>query len=204
MTTNIQFPQGPIADTTGYVTLEWLEWFQNPQFISFTLPAVLDVTSGGTGLAAYTTGDFLYASSHTTIAGLHDVAVGNVLLSGGVGVAPAYGKVDLTAHITGTLPVANGGTGATTSTGSGSVVLSSGPVLTTPTLGAATGTTLSLSSFIRPGTAAGAAQTASGLFAGTGAPSNTDGQNGDFYFRSDGGALTTIYQRRAGAWVGIV
>ena len=58
--------------------------------------------------------------------------------------------------------------------------------------------------YVRPGTPAGAVQTASGLTAGTGAPSNTDGQNGDFYFRSDGGASTSIYMKRAGAWVGIV
>jgi hypothetical protein len=43
------------------------------------------------------------------------------------------------------LPVANGGTGVTTSTGSGSVVLSTSPTLVTPTLGIATGTSLSLS-----------------------------------------------------------
>ena len=41
---------------------------------------------------------------------------------------------------TGTLPVARGGTGTTTSTGSGSVVLSASPVLTTPNIGVATGT----------------------------------------------------------------
>ena len=41
---------------------------------------------------------------------------------------------------TGTLPVARGGTGTTTSTGSGSVVLSTSPVLTTPNIGVATGT----------------------------------------------------------------
>jgi len=58
--------------------------------------------------------------------------------------------------------------------------------------------------YVRPGTPAGAVQTASGLTAGTGAPSNADGQNGDFYFRSDGGASTSIYMKRAGAWVGIV
>lgn len=58
--------------------------------------------------------------------------------------------------------------------------------------------------YVRPGTPAGAVQTASGLTAGTSAPSNADGQNGDFYFRSDGGASTSIYMKRAGAWVGIV
>lgn len=39
---------------------------------------------------------------------------------------------------------------------------------------------------------------------GTGAPSSSAGNNGDFYFRADGGSLTTIYQKRAGAWVGVV
>jgi len=57
---------------------------------------------------------------------------------------------------------------------------------------------------IYPTTDAGVAQTACGIFAGTGAPNNANGNNGDIYFRSDGGALTTIYQRRAGAWVGII
>ena len=37
--------------------------------------------------------------------------------------------------VTGTLPVANGGTGGGTSTGSGAVVLATSPVLTTPALG---------------------------------------------------------------------
>jgi hypothetical protein len=40
-----------------------------------------------------------------------------------------------TADITGTLPVLNGGTGVTTSTGTGNVVLSNSPTLVTPALG---------------------------------------------------------------------
>jgi hypothetical protein len=40
-----------------------------------------------------------------------------------------------TSDITGTLPVANGGTGVTTSTGTGNVVLSNSPTLVTPALG---------------------------------------------------------------------
>lgn len=55
-----------------------------------------------------------------------------------------------------------------------------------------------------PATDAGAAQTAAGLYGGTGAPNNANGANGDFYFRSDGGALTTIYHKRAGVWVGVI
>ena len=75
--------------------------------VTGTLPA----TNGGTGLASYTTGDLLYASSSTALARLADVATGNVLLSGGVGVAPSWGQVSLTTAVTGTLPVTNGGTG---------------------------------------------------------------------------------------------
>lgn len=50
--------------------------------------------------------------------------------------------VSLTAGVNGTLPVANGGTGVTTSTGSGSVVLSTSPTLVTPVLGTPTSVTL--------------------------------------------------------------
>jgi hypothetical protein len=53
------------------------------------------------------------------------------------------GTVNLATQVTGTLPVANGGTGVTTSTGSGSVVLSTSPTLTTPVLGTPTSGTLS-------------------------------------------------------------
>ena len=50
----------------------------------------IGVAYGGTGLASYAVGDILYASGATTIAKLADVATGSVLVSGGVGVAPAY------------------------------------------------------------------------------------------------------------------
>jgi hypothetical protein len=43
--------------------------------------------------------------------------------------------VNLASNVTGTLPVSNGGTGVTSSTGSGSVVLSTSPALTSPALG---------------------------------------------------------------------
>jgi hypothetical protein len=71
---------------------------------------------GGTGLSSYTTGDLLYASAATTLSKLAGVATGNALLSGGVATAPVWGKVGLTTHVSGTLAVANGGTGATTFT----------------------------------------------------------------------------------------
>jgi hypothetical protein len=72
---------------------------------------------GGTGQSSYTVGDLLYASGTTALSKLADVASGNALLSGGVGTAPAWGKIGLTTHISGTLAVGNGGTGAATLTG---------------------------------------------------------------------------------------
>jgi hypothetical protein len=90
---------------------------------------------GGTGQTSYTVGDILYADTSTSIAKLADVAVGDALISGGVGAAPSWGKIGLATHVSGTLPVANGGTGVTSSTGTGSVVLSDSPTLVTPALG---------------------------------------------------------------------
>lgn len=72
---------------------------------------LLPVSLGGTGLGVFVRGDILFASTTTTIDGLHDVAPGNVLLSGGVNAAPSYGKVGLATHVSGILPRANGGTG---------------------------------------------------------------------------------------------
>lgn len=88
----------PIAATTGDVTLS----------------GTLNANHGGTGLTSYSVGDLLVASGDSTLTQLSDVAVGNVLLSGGVGVVPNYGKVNLTVHVTGTLPATNGGTGQNT------------------------------------------------------------------------------------------
>jgi len=72
---------------------------------------------GGTGQTTYAVGDILYASTTSALSKLADVATGNALISGGVGTAPSWGKVGLTTHVSGTLPVASGGTGATTLTG---------------------------------------------------------------------------------------
>jgi hypothetical protein len=81
------------------------------------LTTAISAPQGGTGLSSYAVGDLLYASTTSALARLADVATGNVLISGGVGVAPAWGKVGLTTHVSGVLPVANGGTGAATLTG---------------------------------------------------------------------------------------
>lgn len=67
-------------------------------------------------------GSLFYASAANVIAAFPDVAVGSALISGGVGLAPSWGKIDLTLHVTGTLPVTNGGTGTPTTFTLGSVV----------------------------------------------------------------------------------
>jgi hypothetical protein len=112
---------------------------------------VVPATAGGTGQTSYAVGDLLYADTTTTLAKLADVATGNALISGGVGVAPSWGKIGLTTHVSGVLPVANGGTNASTAsitafnnitgyTASGAtgttttnLVFSTSPSITTPT-----------------------------------------------------------------------
>jgi hypothetical protein len=81
---------------------------------------------GGTGLSSYTTGDLIVASGSTTLTQLSDVATGNVLLSGGAGVAPSYGKVGLTTHVSGILPIANGGTNSNATATAGAVAYGTG------------------------------------------------------------------------------
>ena len=79
----------------------------NTALTTGTLPAA----SGGTGQSSYVVGDLLFASTTTALSRLADVATGNALISGGVGVAPSWGKIGLTTHVSGILPIANGGTG---------------------------------------------------------------------------------------------
>ena len=99
---------------------------------------------------------------------------------------PITSSGTLAVSLSGTaLPVLNGGTGTTTSTGSGSVVLSTSPVLTTPNIGAATGT-----SIVMTGSAPGTLLTPI-TFTNTG---TTTGTGGRFAFNtnSNAGALVTV------------
>jgi hypothetical protein len=90
------------------------------------ISGTLAVGNGGTGLTTATTGDIIYASNTNTYANLADVATGNALISGGVGVAPSYGKIGLTTHVSGTLPIANGGTNSTATPTAGGAVYGTG------------------------------------------------------------------------------
>jgi hypothetical protein len=97
---------------------------------------------GGTGQTSYAVGDILFADTTSTLARLAGVATGNVLISGGVGTAPSYGKVGLTTHISGTLAVGNGGTGVTTTPTNGQLLIGNGTNYTVANLTAGTGVTI--------------------------------------------------------------
>lgn len=77
---------------------------------------VLPVPSGGTGLDHSDPGGLLVGAAGNTYTILDDIATGNALISGGVNLPPSWGKIGLTTHVTGTLPVANGGTNKTSFT----------------------------------------------------------------------------------------
>jgi hypothetical protein len=168
------------------------------------LTTPLSAAQGGTGLATYAVGDLIYASASTTLSKLADVATGNALISGGVTTAPVWGKIGLTTHVSGTLPVANGGTGITSfgagiatflgtpssanlaaavtdETGSGALVFGTSPALTTPNLGTPSALVL---------TNATGTPTGIGLANGTGLPLAT-GVTGTLAITNGGTGQTT-------------
>lgn len=137
-------------------------YFKNAAGVVKLLAANLNaVANGGTGATSLSANGVLIGngtSAVTTVTG----TTGRVL-TGNTGGAPSFepignlavssisfGTTGLTPSapsqgaitVGGTLSVANGGTGATTSTGTGSVVLNTSPTLVTPTLGAASATSI--------------------------------------------------------------
>ena len=108
---------------------------------------VMVVTDGaGAGAAVLNANPTEVGGTVTSVSGTGTVngitLTGTVTSSGSLTLGGTLANVDLTSQITGTLPVANGGTGVTSSTGTGSVVLSSSPTLTTPDIGTPSAGTL--------------------------------------------------------------
>lgn len=108
---------------------------------------VMIVTDGaGAGAAVFNANPTEVGGTVTSVGGTGTVngltLTGTVTTSGNLTLGGTLANVDLTSQVTGTLPVANGGTGVTSSTGTGSVVLSSSPTLTTPDIGTPSAGTL--------------------------------------------------------------
>ena len=116
------------AGTTGFTP-------STPTTGAITLAGTLIAANGGTGFASYAVGDLLYANTTTTFAKLADMATGNALISGGVSTAPSWGKIGLTTHVSGTLPISNGGTNATATPTAGAVAYGSGTAYDFTTVG---------------------------------------------------------------------
>jgi hypothetical protein len=98
---------------------------------------VMVVTDGaGAGAAVLNANPTEIGGTVTSVGGTGTVngitLTGTVTSSGNLTLGGTLSNVNLTSQVTGTLPVANGGTGVTSSTGTGATVLNVSPALTTP------------------------------------------------------------------------
>ena len=106
-----------------------ISWTGGAGTLQADLTATIAVTLGGTGVVSPTDHAIIVGSG---AAAMTELAVGatNQVLLGSTGADPIWGAVDLTTDVTGTLPVANGGSGFATTTAY--AVLCGGTTATNP------------------------------------------------------------------------
>lgn len=126
-TTGVTLVAAPAASTRRVI--KWIT-IQNKDTAAVTVTVTYDTSGSGKQIAKVT----LQPNDTWTTDGTFD-STGSL--------KTGFGLVNLATQVTGTLPVANGGTGVTTSTGSGALVFATSPTLVTPLLGTPTSGTLS-------------------------------------------------------------
>lgn len=126
---------------------------------------------------------------------------GTVTSTGSLTLGGTLANVNLTSQVTGTLPVLNGGTGVTTSTGSGNTVLSTSPTLVTPILGTPQSVTLTSATGlplttgvtgILPVANGGTATATPALVAGSGVTITGTWPNQTIAATGSGGTITSV------------
>ena len=149
-TTGLSFTGGPVT-SSGTITASGTLTPANGGTGANTLTGYVYGNGTGTMTASTTVPVTSIGSLGTGVASALQNNIGStgapVTFNGALG-TPSSGTLTnatglpLTTGVTGTLPIGNGGTGSTSATGTGSVVLQTSPSLTTPSLGVATATSI--------------------------------------------------------------